>query len=221
MQRHQDIEICLQGINGRDYQFGVLTGESGCGKTSFFRAGLQPAFVTQATACVVAKLRNEPPIISIRKVLADQLAIDEVPEQQVSLKELLLWYMEKKGIANLMLIVDQFEQFFTQYKLAESQQPFIQQLKECYKELPQVKMLISLRKDYQGYLYEIQDVLGYALVTRRNYFDLKKFTATQATEIFKVMVETEGLYSNIMYLRRLRDETLKSPKVGIVWEIRL
>ncbi|MEM6634160.1 MAG: AAA family ATPase, partial [Bacteroidota bacterium] len=193
LQRHQDIETCLQGIGGRDYRFGVLTGESGCGKTSFLRAGLYPAIKSGSTPCIVVKLRNEAPLASIRKALADQIPMPESPAASVSLKELFHFYQEKTGLSEWVLIVDQFEQFFTQYKLAEDRQSFIQQLKECYEDLPEVKILLSLRKDYQGYLYEIQDVLGYALVTRSNYFDLKKFTPTQATEIFRVMAETEGL----------------------------
>ncbi len=193
LQRHQDIEICWQGINGNDYRFGVLTGESGCGKTSFLRAGLHPAFASSSTLCVVVKCRNEAPLLSIRKALAEQLHLEKSPSEKLSLKDLLQYYLEEGNITELVLIIDQFEQFFTQFKQAESRAPFIQQLKACYDELAQVKILVSLRKDYQGYLYEIQDILGYALIARTNYFDLKKFTPTQATEIFKVIAETEGL----------------------------
>ncbi len=216
LQRHQDIEICLQGIEGKDYRFGVLTGESGCGKTSFLRAGLYPAFAGQSVTCVVAKLRNEAPLTSIRKALAEQIPLTEAPASSLPLKDLLQLYLKESQQSEMVLIIDQFEQFFTQYKLGESRQPFIQQLKACYEELAAVKILVSLRKDYQGYLYEIQDVLGYALVTRGNYFDLKKFSPTQATEIFKVMAEAEGLEFDTNFVYQTCKEELASQDDGLV-----
>ncbi len=216
LQRTEDIDTCSQGLGEKDFRFGVLTGESGCGKTSFLRAGLYPAMNVNNRACVVAKLRNEPPMLSIREALQEQLNEGTEPDAELPLKELLEYYLSKGQMEELVLIIDQFEQFFTQQKTIESRKTFINQLLDCYQNLPQAKLLISLRSDFQSYLYEIQDVLGYSLTTRSNYFNLRKFSPVQATEIFKVMAEAEGLEFDPSFVYNMCKEELASRDDGLI-----
>lgn len=216
LQRHDDVDTCLQGILQKEYRFGILTGESGCGKTSFLRAGLASALMEHQTACVVAKLRNEAPLVSIQEALKEQLNVSIEPADAKSLKDLLIFYMEGARVPGLTLIMDQFEQFFTQQKTLESRRPFIDHLNECYQELPTIRLLVSLRKDFQGYLFEVQDVLGYSLTTRQNYFDLRKFSPIQATEIFRVMAEAEGLEFDASFVFEMCKDELASKEDGLI-----
>ena len=216
LQRNDDIDTCSQGLKDKDYRFGILTGESGCGKTSFLRAGLYPALNANNRVCVVAKLRNAPPVSSIREALQEQLNVDLDPETPLSLKQLLEYCLNQSRQEELVLIIDQFEQFFTQQKTMERRKPFIDELLDCYKNLPSVKILVSLRKDFQGYLYEVQDVLGYGLFARRNYFDLRKFAPVQATEIFKVMAEAEDLEFDPGFVYNMCKEELASKEDGLI-----
>ena len=117
LQRNEDINTCTQGLGEKEFRFGVLTGESGCGKTSFLRAGLYPALIKDNCACVVVKLRNEPPLLSIREALKEQLDGEITPGVDLSsLKQLLEYYLHRGQKEELVLIIDQFEQFFTQQK---------------------------------------------------------------------------------------------------------
>ena len=216
LQRNDDIDTCSQGLKDKDYRFGILTGESGCGKTSFLRAGLYPALNANNRVCVVAKLRNAPPVSSIREALQEQLNVDLDPETPLSLKQLLEYCLDQSRKEELVLIIDQFEQFFTQQKTMELRKPFIGELLDCYEHLPSVKILVSLRKDFQGYLYEVQDVLGYGLFARRNYFDLRKFAPVQATEIFKVMAEAEDLEFDPGFVYNMCKEELASKEDGLI-----
>ena len=76
----------------------------------------------------------------------------------------------------LILLFDQFEQFFVHYQSAEARQPFVIALKDWYDdEEIAVKILMSFRFDLFYQQYEIQQVLNYSLDSRNN-IKLKKFS---------------------------------------------
>ncbi len=216
LQRNDDIETCLNGIMQSGFRFGVLSGESGCGKTSFLRAGLHPALEQKKLSCVVVKLTNEPPLDSIKKALSQQLGCSLKKIQQIDLYstiQVALGHTTKEG---LVLILDQFEQFFTHQKTQENRKAFISQLQKCYKDLPELRMVLSLRRDFLGRLHEIQKILDYPLRARYNYFDLDKFTAQQAASIFHVIAEAEGMEYDEHFVQELCREELTSKEDGLI-----
>ena len=216
LQREEDLAVCLHGLADDGYRFGILTGESGAGKTSFIRAGLHAAIQDRHCPCVVVKLTNEPPAASVAAALEEQLpAVRHLP-QEGGLKRLLQQALEQQNCPEILLVLDQFEQFFTQQKTAESRRPFIDDLQDCYESLPEVKILISTRKDFLGYLFEIQNKLNYSLVARNNYFDLKKFSPLQASEIFKVIARSEGLAYDRDFIYAMCGDELASREDGLV-----
>ena len=216
LQRGDDIELCLSGILSDEFRLGILSGESGSGKTSLIRAGLYDALAQKELLCIVAKLTNEAPILSIQKAIHQQLPNIQIPEDCQNLFDLLQVVISQSSKSNLILVLDQFEQFFTHQKTAEKRASFIRQLKQCYTDLPEAKLLISLRRDFTGRLYEIQEVLLYHLLPRQNYFDLKKFTAEQAAAIFEVMALAEEINYDQDFVQQMCSEELVSPEDGLI-----
>ena len=58
--RGTDIGELLDKVTHRDYRFGVLSGESGAGKTSLINAGLIPKLKKQGYLAVYLRLLNDP-----------------------------------------------------------------------------------------------------------------------------------------------------------------
>ena len=214
LQREQDIDLCLSGILSDEFRLGILSGESGSGKTSLIRAGLHDALAQKELDCIVAKLTNEAPMVSIQKAIHQQLPEIPIADEGLALFDLLQTIITQKG--SIILILDQFEQFFTHQKTAEARQSFIQQLNRCYADLPEAKILISLRRDFTGRLYEIQEVLLYNLLPRQNYFDLKKFTTEQAAAIFEVMAIAENIDYDADFVHQMCREELVSSEDQLI-----
>jgi len=127
------------------FRFGALFGESGCGKTSLLLAGLIP------------KLWDEGYVPLYCRSFTDPLAavLDECRKRsrlQQKADESTIAYLERvvrQFDAPLIIICDQFEEFFVSFRNASEREPFITFVTACHNEpgLP-VRFLFSLRSDF-------------------------------------------------------------------------
>ena len=105
----------------------------------------------------------------------------------------------------IVLILDQFEQFFVQFQEAE-RALFIGALKDWYESDVAVKILIGIRGDLSDRLIEIHKALGYSLRPSQVY-RLEKFAPEQATEVLRVIAETEKWsFNEAFVLEMARDQ---------------
>ncbi|NEP02072.1 MAG: hypothetical protein F6K58_26140 [Symploca sp. SIO2E9] len=77
LQRHHDLEDCLNALKNPSFNFGYLVGESGCGKTSFLQAGLLPKLEENINECgVYIRFSNQEPLEKVRKELIKQFSLE-------------------------------------------------------------------------------------------------------------------------------------------------
>ena len=151
LQRQDILRECLDAVTHKDFRFGILCGESGCGKTSFLQAGLLPMIPEQSASChcIYVKFTDLDPFESVRQAIREQakLSLEEIEDTDfLTLTE----YVAELEGKTLILLFDQFEQFFVHHKTQEQRKPFVDALTEWYQKnpAPPIKILVSLRGDF-------------------------------------------------------------------------
>jgi hypothetical protein len=171
LERNQDIKSCLNSLEDNDFRIGALWGESGCGKTSFLQAGLIPELTKRGQMQgIYIQFSDKEPLITVKKALNKtlKLALSNEDLEQLDFLSVLRKAIEVTQ-KPLILLFDQFEQFFVHYQSVETRQPFVKALKDWYDdEEIAVKILMSFRFDLFYQQYEIQKVLDYSLDSRNN-----------------------------------------------------
>ena len=188
-------------VTHRDYRFGVLTGESGSGKTSLINAGLIPKLKEKGYHAVYLRLLNDPEQV-IRKTVGKELKIEAKPEE--SLKEYLARVTTETN-AILILCCDQFEEFFIRVPTESSREGFMSIVVDCYQDndLP-VKFLFALREDFLSRILEFNQYFNKPMSTDRIY-RLKNFDTDQAADIIQRSVQCVNLPFETGLSKRVAD----------------
>ncbi len=132
LQRDRDLRECLESIMSDEFRLGILMGESGCGKSSFLQAGIIPQLNKPESndRGVYIRFDNRDPLETISKTLIDDLNLPKAPDNN---RNFLPAFSSDKTDTNsdflevlslavktidksLVLIFDQFEQFFVHFK---------------------------------------------------------------------------------------------------------
>jgi HEAT repeat protein len=137
----------------------VLHARSGAGKTSLLNAGLSPRLIRAGRLPVYARA-YEDPALAIRRAIGPA-SLGPWPEQlsKLTMHEFLGLAGEhlSRQTQELVVILDQFEEFFIFWPERDQRQPFIDALADCYDDrgLP-VRFVIGIRGDYFTHLATFQ-----------------------------------------------------------------
>ncbi len=216
LQRQRELQECLEVVTSKEFRFGILVGESGCGKTSFLQAGLLPQLSTpEAThRAIYVKFSDRPPITTITQAVVEQLSLTAKPAWDSDLLAMLSEVTA--GISQpLVLLFDQFEQFFVHYKQTGDREPFIQAVTELYHSNLPVKVLVCMRGDLSDRLIELYKALNYS-PSPYEMVPLKKFSPEQATRVLQVIAETEHLEIDERFVMELAEQELASREDGLI-----
>lgn len=208
LQRERSLQDCLNSITNDSFRFGILMGETGCGKTSFLQAGLLPKLATESATHggVYVRFTNDEPITTIRRAFSEQLNLSKEEVQESDFLTVLSQGNQSTS-KPLILIFDQFEQFFVHFKQKQDREPFFKILEQWYSASVPVKILFVIRNDLYYRMDELQRALGYS-PGLNEVFTLEKFSPEEAVKILEAIAETERLEFDRHFFRELTEEQL-------------
>ncbi|MGK7939273.1 MAG: tetratricopeptide repeat protein [Crocosphaera sp.] len=204
LQGYRDLRVIRENLVRPEFSFGVLKGKSGCGKSSYVKAGLLAGLnKTETYRGVYIKFSDSDSLETVKDAFVNSLSLENEDVEHLNFIQLL-----KKGINAasesceefkcLILVFDQFEQFFVYTDNQRRRNHFIQELVNWYEDdelTEQVKILVSIREDWFARLDEIQEALNYSLrigsQSGGNSFYIKNFSPEESTMILSVMAQED------------------------------
>lgn len=173
-----------------EFRFGVVFGESGSGKTSLLKASVLPRLREAGFVPIICRSYKDP-LASLTAECRRQsgLAIGDAERVVDYLRRVC-----RELCAPLIIVCDQFEEFFVNHKTRREREPFIATVGQCYNDeaLP-VKFLFSLRSDF---LYAISSEFAGRVpepLMSARLFHLHNFDEQQAAEIIERSARVAGL----------------------------
>lgn len=224
--REKELRFCLDSITDVSYNFGILSGESGVGKTSFIQAGLWPLLKDRGYIGVYVRCSDISPLESIKYSIRDQFCIPNKDFKDLNLLSFLDLASTKANelyeTNGLVLFLDQFEQFFIHQRYLKDRLEFIKNLTEWHNSLSKSnsKILIGIRNDYLYRLNELQEALRYSLSLSNN-FSLQNFEPSEASSIFQIMADLENLDIQQKLVDEIFIKELSNTKDGLVSPVNL
>ena len=188
--REPETAALLELIGHADFRFGVLFGESGCGKTSLLRAGLLPRLWEEGYVAIYCRSYKDPLAAAVDEFRKRSQVRQAEGETSVE-------YLKRVAAdtgGTLVIICDQFEEFFISHRSREEREPFVLFIEQCDRDrtLP-VKFLVSMRSDF---LYLVHSELGgriaEPLMSSRLYH-LRNFDEAHAVGIIERSAHRAGL----------------------------
>ncbi|MEO1391572.1 MAG: WD40 repeat domain-containing protein [Cyanobacteria bacterium J06634_5] len=149
--RTQDIEAIANRLAQPRYPIVVIHGQSGVGKSSIIRAGLIPTL-----SKLISEGRTTLPLfIDTYSDWLSQLQQTLTASADASAQDIItqLKRHTQSKYQQIVLIFDQFEDFFHQYPTIAERRILYSFLRDCL-NLPYIKIVLSLREDFLHYLLE-------------------------------------------------------------------
>jgi hypothetical protein len=172
-QRRLDARTFFTHIRSGEFNFGVITGDTGAGKSSIARSELRRLLAEDGFQ--VAVIRSPRSVFrpgGSRQVSAT-----------TSLKAIREWIAEnfKDQAGRPVLVIDQFEEFFIEFKSDDDRVDIGRFLRRVIDER-KMQIICVLRRDYFVDLRAFESVLGTSM-SARNVFYVKNFEFNEAKNI--------------------------------------
>ena len=195
--RQKDVQNLLYRISRSDYKVTVIHGPSGVGKSSMVSAGLVPTLHRktlgdQIPVPVVMRVYSDW-IIALGKAFDESLKHFQFTPSQISDYNPKCYLQTFDIIADqsglIVLIFDQFEEFFFVCTEPEKRQEFYRFLGKCLHQAG-LKIILSIREDYLHHLLEIEhylslEAIGCNLLDKSNRYALGNFSKAHTFEVIK------------------------------------
>jgi WD40 repeat protein len=201
------------------FRFGVLFGESGCGKTSLVRAAVVPALREKSFLPVYCRSYKNPIETLLDECRKQTLIAREDDETPID-------YLKRvcDEVGTLVVIYDQFEEFFVNFKTRREREDFVSFVADCHATdgLP-IKFLFSMRSDF---LYLINSEFAEKIpepLSSAKLFHLRNFNETEAADVIEKSARRANLPFGKNFSRHIardlaEDDTVLTSELQIVGE---
>ena len=206
--RTQDVERLVERILSTDHQLTVIHGESGVGKSSLVNAGLVPMLLQRSLTgqqLLPIKIRVYTDWINaIMEALAKSQGLNpDLNDKVTHLSKIFLSRTGDRDASNLIhkfkqlaahgtqiiLVLDQFEEFFFTYPQLPERQVFIDFWQNCLK-IPALKLVISIREDYLHLLLDLESARADVDILSRNFrYALGNLSPSDAKSLIENLTE--------------------------------
>ncbi len=191
--REKDVQEIITKVQRNDYKVIVIYGYSGVGKSSLVNAGLIPMLAQNdinSNAIVPVSIRTYTNWI---EELGNQLTI-ALSKKNIDLttslntQDLILAQLQQSESQNLsiVLIFDQFEEFFFVPNSKSAKNELFEFLGECLKIIS-LKVIFSLRRDYLHFLVDKpgMESINNDLLSKNVLYKITNFNEHEAENIIK------------------------------------
>jgi hypothetical protein len=206
LSRINQVREITELIMRREFRFGVLTGTSGAGKTSLLRAGIYPRLRNEGWKCAVLKLTGQDPLTVIKQAILNPLASTNPQLLQLRLLDFVREY-HRLGLPSIVLLIDQFEQFFVTNTSRESREPFITEFRQWCQTADQLplRVLICVKGDSLVNLETLLNDIEH-VSTRYNRFVLQNFEIIEAQHVMQELAQRESIPFDYEFLPELASQ---------------
>ena len=170
----------FERVADRESRFGVLYGDSGCGKTSLVRAGLMPKLWEGGFVPFFVRSYKDP-LAAVLEECRKRAPLDSGQDKVEFLRRVC-----RELDAPLVIICDQFEEFFVNFKTKDERESFVSFISDCHNDinLP-IKFLVSMRSDFLYLINsEFADRIDEPLLSSK-LFHLRNFNQSEAEKIIE------------------------------------
>ncbi len=188
--REDELRELVSRVTRVETRFLIVWGETGCGKTSLALAGLLPEINRQGHYLPVVARQWEEPEAAIRHALAQTSGL--ALESFETLHDC-IGHVARQTQETVVVVCDQFEQFFTTHPQRSARQPLVKAISACVNDLRiPCKFLFILHEDHLGRMVEFESDVPEAIEQRKRFY-LPLFNAADAIRVLRQQADKARL----------------------------